>query len=139
MIHGGIEQMMWTAVAGQKSSQANHAAGIRRADQHRTAGAGLEQIDPAQDQRPHDALAEIGFRHQQRTQPLRCNQQRFDLAFGVTIDQRDAARQLTDFGQELPGSLIDHRCDMAEPVALGDRDMAGQQDKHSRTRLAGLE
>ena len=91
MVGGGIEQMMRNAVAGEKSVQPDHAAGIRRPDQHRAAGAGLDQVDPAQDQRAHDALAEIGFGNQQRPQSLRRNQQRLDVAFGTAIDQRDAA------------------------------------------------
>ena len=88
-----------------------------------TADAALDQADPAQDQRAHDALAEIGFGDQQRAQFLRRDQQRLDLAFGMAVDQRDAAGELADLGQELARPLIDHRRDMAEPVALGDRDM----------------
>ena len=131
--------MMRIAVAGEKSLQANHAARIRGSDQHRAAGAAPDQADPAKDQGAHDALAEIGFRHQQRAQPLRRNQQRFDVAFGMAIDQRDAAGELADFGQKLTWPLIDDRRDVAEAVALGNRDMAGQQDEHSRSRFAGLE
>jgi len=59
-----IEQMMRIAVAGEKSLQANDAARVRGADQHRAADPALDQADPAQDQRAHDALAEIGFRDQ---------------------------------------------------------------------------
>jgi hypothetical protein len=62
----------------------------------------LDQADPAQDQRAHDALAEFGFRDQQRAQLIRRNQQRFDVALGMAVDQRDAARQLADLGQKLP-------------------------------------
>ena len=139
VIGGRIEQMMRIAVAGEKSLQADHAARIRRADQHRAAGAALDQADPAQDQRAHDALAEIGFRDQQRAQSLRRNQQRFDVAFGMAIDQRDAAGELADLGEKLTRPLIDHRRDMAEAVALGDGDMAGQHDEHAGSGLAGLE
>ncbi len=66
MIPFRIKQMMRKAVAGEKSLQANDAAGIRGADQHRAADAALDQAHPAQDQRAHDALAEIGFGDQQR-------------------------------------------------------------------------
>ena len=55
---------------------------------------------------------------------LRRNQQRLDLALGMAVDQRDAARELADFGEKLTRPLIDHRRDMAEAIALGDRDMA---------------
>ena len=116
-----------------------HAARIRRADQHRAADAALDQADPAQDQRAHDALAEIGFRDQQRAQPLRRDQQGLDLAFRMAIDQRDAAGELADFGKELARPLIDHRRDMTEAVALGDGDMAGQDHEHAGPGLAGFE
>ena len=123
--------MMRIAVAGEKSLQANDAARIRRADQHRAAGAALDQADPAQDQGAHDALAEIGFRHQQRAQLLRRNQQRFDVALGMAIDQRDAARELADFGQKLTWPLIDDRRDVTEAVALGDA-------RHGRTAATNI-
>ena len=110
-----------------------------RSDQHRTADAGLDQAHAAKDQRAHDALAEIGFGNQQRPQPLRRNQQRFDVTLGIAIDQCGAAGELADFGEKLTRSLIDHRRDVTEAVALADRDMAGQDDVHSRARLAGFE
>jgi hypothetical protein len=105
----------------------------------RAADAALDQADPAQDQRAHDALAEIGFRDQQRAQFVGGNQQRFDIALGVAVDQRDAAGELADLGQELTRALIDHRRDMAKAVALGDRDFARQYHEHAGPRLAGLE
>ena len=130
---------MRNAVAGEEALQADDAAGILRPDQHRTADAALDQADPAQDQRAHDALAEIGFGDQERAQSLRRNQQRFDVAFGMAVDQRDAARELADLGEKLTRPLIDHRRDMAKAVALGDRDMAGQHHEHAGSGLAGLE
>ena len=57
----------------------------------------------------------------------------------MAVDQRDATGELADLGQELPRPLIDHRRDMAEAVALGDRDMARQHHEHAGPRLAGLE
>ncbi len=74
-----------------------------RADQHRAADAALDQADPAQDQRAHDALAELGLGDQQRAQFLRRDQQRLDVALGMAVDQRDAAGELADLGQKLPG------------------------------------
>ena len=57
----------------------------------------------------------------------------------MAVDQRDAAGELADLGEKLSRPLIDHRRDMTEAVALGNRDMAGQNDEHARSRLAGLE
>ena len=130
---------MRKAVAGEKALQANDAAGILWPDQHRAADPALDQADPAQDQRAHDALAEIGFGDQQRAQSLRRNQERFDVALGMAVDQRDAAGELADLGEKLPRPLVDHRRDVAEAVALGDRDMAGQHHEHAGPGLAGFE
>src|SRR3954447_26438552 len=134
-----IEQMMWKAVAGQKTSQADDAAGIRGPNQYGAADASLDQVYPAQDQRAHDAFAEIGFGDQKRAQTFRRDQKRFDIAFSMAIDQRDAARELPDFGEELPRPLIDDGGDVTEAIALGDRNMPGQHDEHARSGLAGLE
>ena len=139
LVGGGIEHMVGMAVAPEKILQPRHVAERVGADQHRAADAALDQADPAQDQRAHDALAEIGFGDQQRPQPLRRNQQRLDIALGMAVDQRDAAGELADLGEKLARPLIDHRRDVAEAVALGDRDMAGQDDEHAGTDLAGLE
>ncbi|MHC2773059.1 hypothetical protein ACVIM7_002526 [Bradyrhizobium liaoningense] len=83
--------MMRLAVAGEEPLQPHHAGGVRRSDQHGAAGAALDQIDPAQDQRPHDALAELGLGDQQRAQPVRRQQQRLDIALGAAVDQRRLA------------------------------------------------
>src|SRR5712675_649718 len=131
--------MMRKTVAGEKSLQPNDAARIGGPDQHRAADPALDQADTAQDERAHDALAKIGFGDQQRAQSLRRNQKRLDVALGMAIDQRDAARELADFGKKLTGPLIDDRRDVTEAIALGDRDMAGQDHEHPRSGLAGLE
>ena len=139
LVGRGIEQMMRLAVARQEILQPRHVAKRCRPDQHRAAGAALDQADPAQDQRAHDALAQFGFRDQQRAQLLRRDQKRFDIALGMAVDQRDAAGKLADLGQKLSRALVDDRSDMAEAVTLGDGDVAGEHDEHPRPHLAGLE
>ena len=57
----------------------------------------------------------------------------------MAVDQRGAAGELPDLGNKLPRPLIDDRGDMAEAVALGDRDMTRQHHEHAGTGLAGLE
>ncbi|MFK4386087.1 hypothetical protein ABIA40_005495 [Bradyrhizobium sp. USDA 223] len=139
MLALGVEQMMRLAIAGEKALQAHHAGGVRGPDQHGAADAALDQIDPAQDQRAHDALAKLGFGHQQRAQPVRRDEQHLDIAFGAAVDQRRPARELAELGQELPRPLIDHRRDVTETVALGDGDVARQHHEHAGPGLAGLE
>ena len=58
------------AVAGEETLQPQHVGIVGAADDHRPAGAGLQQADAAQDQRAHDALAELGLLHQQVAQPI---------------------------------------------------------------------
>src|SRR5258708_29297237 len=57
----------------------------------------------------------------------------------MAIDQCGPAGELADFGEKLTRSLIDHRRDVTEAVALANRDMPGQDDEHPRSGLAGLE
>ena len=81
----GIERFVRRAVAGEKAFQPEHVAVFRGADDHRPADAGFEQSDAAQDQRPHHALAKLGFGDHQRAHPLRRKDQNLDwfLYFGV--------------------------------------------------------
>lgn len=65
---GGVDDVMRMSVAAQEHLQAQQVRRIGAADQHRAAGAGFDQGDAAQDQRPNDALAEIRFRDDQRAQ-----------------------------------------------------------------------
>jgi hypothetical protein len=103
------------------------------------AGTALDQADTAQDQRAHDALAKVGFGNQQRTQFVRSNQQRLDIALGIAVDQRTRPDSWPISGKELTGPLIEQWRDVAKPVAQRDRDMARQHHEHAGTGLAGLE
>ena len=66
---------MRMTVAAEKTFQPQHVAIVGAADDDRAAGAGFEQADAAQDQRAHDPFAELGFRNQQRAEPVRRNDQ----------------------------------------------------------------
>src|SRR5579872_3446485 len=130
---------MRVSVAAEKALQTNDTGRIRRADQDRPARAAPDQADPAKNQRAHDPLAEIGFGDQKRAQTLRRNQKRFDVALGMTVGQRDAARKLTELGEKLPRPLFNDRRDTTKTGTAGDGDVAGQHDKHAGADLAGLE
>ena len=62
--------MMRLAVASQKILQAQHIGRLQIADQHRTAAAGFDMGDAAQDQRADDPFAQLGFGDDQRTKPI---------------------------------------------------------------------
>src|SRR5258707_717980 len=60
-----IEKMGGMAFPGEKALKADHVRRPRRADQHGAGGAALKQSHPSKNQRPHDALAELGFSDQE--------------------------------------------------------------------------
>ena len=95
-------------IAAEKVCQPKHVAVIGAADDHRSTGPGLEQADAAQDQGAHDPLAELRLRDDQRPQPIRRNDQRFDRFARIGIDQRRSARQLRQFAEERAGPLGDN-------------------------------
>ena len=90
----GIEPLVRVAVAREKAFQPQHIGVIGSADDDRSAGAASQQPDAAQDQGPHDPLAELGFLDQQIAQPARRNHQDFDGLSRHTVDQRRPTRQL---------------------------------------------
>jgi hypothetical protein len=51
---------------------------VQIADQYRTAAAGFDMSDAAQDQRADDPFAQLGFGDDQGVRPIGRNQQRFD-------------------------------------------------------------
>jgi hypothetical protein len=65
-----------------------------RPNDRRAAGPGLEQADAPEDQSTHDPLAKLGFGYQQRTQPLRRDDQGLDRFFRNSARQGRTARQL---------------------------------------------
>src|SRR5436190_23631495 len=93
-IAGGIEHPMRLRAAPQEVLQPEHVAAVDAPDDHGTAGAGFEQSDAPQDQRPHDALAEACFLHHQVAEPWSWYDERLDLFDRPGIDQRRPRRQL---------------------------------------------
>ena len=91
--------------------QANHARGLRLADQHRAAGAGLDQGDAAQYERAHQPFAKVGLGNDESAQLLWRNQQGLDIGLCMCIDQRRLTRQGTDLCNELTGFLQRQRFD----------------------------
>ena len=100
--------MLGMAVPGQEALEPDHVRRGGRPDQDHARGP-LKESHPAKDERAHDAFAEIVFRDQQRAQSVRRDQQGLDLALGGGVDQRRAAGELADLGQEVTRALLDHR------------------------------
>ncbi len=91
----------------------------------------MKQRHPSKYERPHDALAELGFGDQKRAQALGRDQQGLNIALRRSVDQRRASGKLADVRQELTHSLFHNRRRVAQTIALGERDRALEDDEHA--------
>ncbi len=137
MFDGGVEHPVRNGVAHQEVLQTHQARVTGRSDQHRSASPGLDQSDPAQDQGPHDALAELSLGDHQPAQAGRGDDQGFELGFGADVDEGGAARKLAHFGDEVPLAIGPDQLVVPEAVAARHVDPALQHHRHAESRLAG--
>ena len=79
---------------------ASHVAVARRTDDDRSTAAHLQQCYAAQDESAHDALAELGFRDEQRAKSVRRDHQRLDGTDRMRIDQARPPRKLGQLAHE---------------------------------------
>jgi hypothetical protein len=106
-------------------------------DQDRTASAILDQRDPAQDERAHaPSSASAMMTPRRRSGEMR---KRFDLGLCTRVNERGAARQLSDFGEELARSFFDDWDHMSQTVPGADGNRACDEHEHARARFAGHE
>ncbi len=94
------------------------------------------QPDAPQDQRAHDALAELGLRDQQRPQLVRWDDQGLDRSLRVGVDQSGPARQLRELAHERAGAMGDDRLAATRLAVLGDVDLASQDDGETKALFA---
>ena len=91
---------------------------------------------PAQDQGAHDPLAQLGFGDQQGAQPVGRDQHRLDRRPGEGVDERRAAGELGELAHERAGDIGDEDAPMSQPVALGDLDLARDDQRQAVPGLA---
>ena len=123
------------------SAAAAASADCGSADQHRAARAGLDQRDAAQDQRAHDALAEIGLGDDQRAQllaaasaaPRRPRRASPSTSAGRPDSCADLARGTGPAPARTIGTT------WPRPSRWRDRDDALRARRTCRARLAGRE
>ena len=132
----GIEHAVRLAVAGEETLQSQHVGAAAMPDDDRAGRPALQQPDAAQDQRPHDALAELGLLHHQVAQPLRANHQRLDRLDRVGVDQGWSGRQLRQLADKLAGPVRDDELTPAKPI-LRYLHSPGQHDDQAGRHLAG--
>ena len=130
---------MRMAVAAEKTLQPQHVGILGAADNDRTAGADLEQTHAAQNQRPHDALAKLGFRDQQCAKPVRRNDNAVYRLKRGRVRKRRPTRHLRQFAQELAGPMGHDFVTVPQTVVSGDFDLAARNDDQAGPDLAGRE
>ena len=128
---------MRVPIAPEKALQPQHIAVTGAADDHRSAGAGLEKVDATQDERAHDALAQVGFAHHDVAQAVRRYDEGLDRALGAGVDQRRAAGELRQLAHERALAVRDDRPAAGEFVPLRYDDLAGEDDDHAQADGAG--
>ena len=83
---------MRMTIAAEKAFEPKDIAALRATDNHRPAGAGLEQPDATQDQGAHDPLSELRLGDQQSPQPVRWYDQGFHSFLRVGVHKRRPPR-----------------------------------------------
>ncbi len=131
-----VEQLARVTVAREEPFEPQHIAIVGAADDDGAAGAGLKQPDPAQDQRPHDPLAQLGLFDQKVAQPARRDQKRLGRLSSHGIHQGRAAGKLRQFAHERARTVGHDRVGMVE-AALADLDLSRQDEEGARRDFAG--
>src|SRR6266436_2854328 len=138
-IIGGIEHLERGGVSGEKALQAQEVETAGRPNEDRPAGAHLDQAYAAQDERVHDALADVGLGYEQGPQPVGRNEERLHVAGRARVDEGWAAGQLARFGDEIARPFVDDVDDPPQTLVPRDGDGAGDEDEHARPYFARRE
>ena len=129
-----IELVERVAVAPQEIGQPKHVRiGLVANDDG--AGAGLDQTDPAQDQRAHDPLAQVGLCNQQGAHAIGRNRDQLHVGQRGRVDQVRTARKLRQLAHEI-AALVSDDVGALATVVLGDLDLARQHQLEADTLVA---
>ncbi len=134
-----VEHGVGVAVAAQEIGQAHQVGRAGGRHEHRAARPRLDQAHPAQDQRPHQPLAQVRLGDHHGAQAIGRDQQRLDLADRVPVHEGGEAGELADLGEEPARPLLDDARIMAQPVPPRDPHPAREDHEQARIRLARLE
>jgi len=134
----GIQPLVGMAIAAEKSFEPKHIGVLRTAHDHRAAGAGLEQPDPAQNQRTHDVLAELRFGDEQCAQLSGRDDERFDLLLRMGVDERRSACELRQLAHEGSRPMGHDVAAATRFIVLSDIHPSGQDDRETWTDMADL-
>ena len=99
-----VDVMKRVAIARQELLDAQRAGAMRRANQHDVTISAGDQLDAAEDERPHEDLAQLGIRLDESEQLFPSELDRLAKRDGLNPRQTWATSQHGAFAGELPGA-----------------------------------
>ena len=124
-------------VAGQEFAQAQRVAGVARSQENHVASAFVDQRQPAQNERPHENLAQFGIAGDEGTKRVGVEFQNFARLGNEAPHQTAPAGDHGDFAGKLAGVMF-----RDEPLSLQIRlqnvQRAGKQDEKRDVRVAHI-
>ena len=97
----GIDHPEGSPVASEEGGQPGDLGRPEWPDDHRASEADLDHRHVAQEQRPHDAFAELGLGDEQRAKLVGRNDDRLHLLDRLDVDRARLLRERSEVGQEL--------------------------------------
>ena len=125
-------------VAGEKLLETKRSRRMRRADEDHVAEPLLDESDPAQEERAHEDLAQIGVELHQCPKVLPLDRDHFTWLADAGAEQDPAAREHVEFAGEVSGAQDEnHAC--RGTVALDDFHCTGGHDERVSDLVARSE
>ena len=132
----GVERDVGWPFRARNPASREHPAVVGVPDDDGSGAGAFEEADAAEDQRPHDPLAELGLRDQHVAEAIGRNDACVSSAVTARASTSDGRPgELRQLAHEPPGTVGDDRAIVSEHVVLGDRELAAQHDDHPRARL----
>ena len=135
----GVEQTVRIAVASEEALQAQRVAAMPRPDQHDAAPRIPDEPDAAQDEGPHDGLADVGLAADQAAELRRREARHAAVADRPPADQYLAGVEEVEFAAELARVVHGEHLGMAVEVVVEDLDRAVEDEEEVDPPLAPLE
>jgi hypothetical protein len=138
VVAAAIDEPQRIAIPHGKALQAQRIGVVRRTDEHDAAVTMVQKPHPAQNEGPHEDLAEIRFRrHHAADVPVQ-DPDNPSLAQGSRGDEHGTRADVIQFTSELPGPMDGQGFLTAISARPGDRDFTLDHEKEIGAALAAV-
>ena len=135
----GIEQPVRVAVAHQEALEAQRIATMPRSDQHDATPRVPDEADAAQDERPHDDLADVRLAGHQATKVGALDPDHPAVDTGATGDEDLSIVEQVELAGELPFAVHVKDVGLAILIEVEDLDIALEHEEEVPASLTALE